>query len=302
MRKRMTAAGIGVALALAAPAAGRAADLRSLVRAELAFSRLSEAQGIRASFLAFFAEDSIVFRPRPVPGRKFYLRSGFRSRLPQLGTCFRRYLRVGRPRLYDRAVRVPEGKGVRPGRAAGPFRLGLARPKGRGLESRFRRRASIIPILSRPSPSWIRTACSPAPAPKLPLRRTPKRPGPKFSIWSGPSRRARPGTGSGRWSRRCRPRFGSTSRARSPAGGKKPPLAALSKKPAAFRWTPGSSVRLELGRSGIFRRDFRIRAPEPVVPSWRPTSELHIWKKNGSGRWEIVLYVAGLVPPPPPGK
>jgi ketosteroid isomerase-like protein len=49
-----------------------AADIKSLVRAELAFSRLSEAQGIRTAFLANFAEEAIVFRPRPVLGLKLY--------------------------------------------------------------------------------------------------------------------------------------------------------------------------------------------------------------------------------------
>ena len=49
-----------------------AADLKSLVRAELAFSRLSEAQGIRAAFVANLAEEAIVFRPRPVLGLKLY--------------------------------------------------------------------------------------------------------------------------------------------------------------------------------------------------------------------------------------
>ena len=61
------------ALVLTATAAvAPAADLKSLVRAELAFSRLSEAQGIRPAFLANLAEEAIVFRPRPVSGLKLY--------------------------------------------------------------------------------------------------------------------------------------------------------------------------------------------------------------------------------------
>jgi ketosteroid isomerase-like protein len=68
-RKSATAA---LALVLAVASAAPAADLRSLVRAELAFSRLSEAQGIRAAFVANLADDAIVFRPRPVPGLKLY--------------------------------------------------------------------------------------------------------------------------------------------------------------------------------------------------------------------------------------
>jgi ketosteroid isomerase-like protein len=49
---------------------GRA--LQSLIEAERAFSRLSEEKGIREAFLTYLADDSIVFRPRPVPGRKVY--------------------------------------------------------------------------------------------------------------------------------------------------------------------------------------------------------------------------------------
>jgi hypothetical protein len=40
--------------------------LVSLVRAELAFARMGAAEGIRASFLANFADDGVVFEPAPV--------------------------------------------------------------------------------------------------------------------------------------------------------------------------------------------------------------------------------------------
>ncbi|OGD35951.1 MAG: hypothetical protein A2V45_16510 [Candidatus Aminicenantes bacterium RBG_19FT_COMBO_58_17] len=46
--------------------------LQSLIEAERAFSRLSEEKGIKEAFLTYLADDSIVFRPRPVPGRKAY--------------------------------------------------------------------------------------------------------------------------------------------------------------------------------------------------------------------------------------
>ena len=59
-------------VAWSAAVAVEGADLKSLVRAELAFSRLAEAQGIRTAFVANLAEDAIVFRPKPVPGFKLY--------------------------------------------------------------------------------------------------------------------------------------------------------------------------------------------------------------------------------------
>lgn len=51
-------------------------DLNSLVEAEQAFCQASINKGIRDAFLAYLAEDAILFRPAPVSGRKFYKRQG----------------------------------------------------------------------------------------------------------------------------------------------------------------------------------------------------------------------------------
>ncbi len=47
--------------------------LQSLVDTERAFSRASEEKGIRPSFMEFIAEDGILFRPGPVPGKKWMI-------------------------------------------------------------------------------------------------------------------------------------------------------------------------------------------------------------------------------------
>lgn len=44
-------------------------DLTSLIAAEKAFAAQSEQRGMKAAFLANLAEDAVLFRPRPVPGR-----------------------------------------------------------------------------------------------------------------------------------------------------------------------------------------------------------------------------------------
>src|SRR4030067_3590858 len=61
-------------LSLAAAAGGQAnnRNLQGLVDAERAFSRMSEEKGVREAFLFYLADDSVVFRPKPVPGRKAY--------------------------------------------------------------------------------------------------------------------------------------------------------------------------------------------------------------------------------------
>jgi ketosteroid isomerase-like protein len=55
-------------LAGAAPAPNPSA----VVAAERSFSRMSEAEGIRPAFLAYLAEDAVIFRPGAVEGRKWY--------------------------------------------------------------------------------------------------------------------------------------------------------------------------------------------------------------------------------------
>jgi len=60
-----------VALATAAVSEGQGA-LRSLVDAEIAFSRMSVEQGMREAFLGNLADDGIVFQPLPVNGKSVW--------------------------------------------------------------------------------------------------------------------------------------------------------------------------------------------------------------------------------------
>jgi ketosteroid isomerase-like protein len=48
-------------------------DLKTLVNTERAFSKTSEAKGMRDAFLAYLADDGILFRPNPVSGKKWWL-------------------------------------------------------------------------------------------------------------------------------------------------------------------------------------------------------------------------------------
>ena len=48
------------------------ADLDSLIASERAFSRHSVDHGTREAFLAYLAEDGIIFRPLPVNGRRVW--------------------------------------------------------------------------------------------------------------------------------------------------------------------------------------------------------------------------------------
>jgi ketosteroid isomerase-like protein len=61
----------GALFAQAAPPADRKAALEALAATERAFSKMSEEKGIKDSFLAYIADDGIIFRPGPVRGKDF---------------------------------------------------------------------------------------------------------------------------------------------------------------------------------------------------------------------------------------
>jgi len=52
--------------------ADQGAGWKSLVETEKAFARTAADKGIRAAFLEYLAQDAIVFRPQPTPGRPLY--------------------------------------------------------------------------------------------------------------------------------------------------------------------------------------------------------------------------------------
>ncbi len=70
----LLAVAIGVLL-LAYPSKNRRVELKSLVDSEAAFARKSATEGIRPAFLAYLADDAVVLRPTPEPGRQAYANS-----------------------------------------------------------------------------------------------------------------------------------------------------------------------------------------------------------------------------------
>jgi ketosteroid isomerase-like protein len=69
----MIASGVGLVLSVAfVGAQSSSRSLQTLIETERAFSHLSEEKGTREAFLTFLADDSVVFLPRHVPGKKAY--------------------------------------------------------------------------------------------------------------------------------------------------------------------------------------------------------------------------------------
>lgn len=68
---RLLAAAAALLFLSAAGPAAPGGDLASLLEAERAFARASLDKGMKESFLRFLAEESVLFRPGPVDGRKW---------------------------------------------------------------------------------------------------------------------------------------------------------------------------------------------------------------------------------------
>jgi ketosteroid isomerase-like protein len=64
------------------------ADPAPLITAERAFARASVENGMMVAFLEYLAEGAIVFRPRPVDGRKFYAERGPSDAVLSWGPAF----------------------------------------------------------------------------------------------------------------------------------------------------------------------------------------------------------------------
>lgn len=63
---------IAMLMLIAGVAGADNSALNTLVDAEKSFSKTSEQKGVKGSFVEYFADDSVVFRPGPVNGKKFY--------------------------------------------------------------------------------------------------------------------------------------------------------------------------------------------------------------------------------------
>ncbi|HVP38719.1 MAG TPA: nuclear transport factor 2 family protein [Candidatus Saccharimonadales bacterium] len=105
------AAGPGGAPPARAAATSAAPTVRPLVAAEQAFCRLAGEKGIRAAFLAWLADSSIVFRPGPVNGK-----AAFTAAPPRPGVL------SWRPRVADIAASGDLGY------TTGPWEYRAAKP------------------------------------------------------------------------------------------------------------------------------------------------------------------------------
>lgn len=275
--------------------AGGAADLKSLLAAERAFSRLSETRGIREAFLANLADEAIVFRPRPVAGKKVYTE---RETIPGLLTW--------RPEFADISTAGDLGY------TTGPYEVRKEKPEETPII--FGHYVSLWRV--QRDGSWkVVVDCGirhPRPAP----------PAPDFEA-GGPIMPASVPSAVMEKERTALLAFDgnlSTASQKSgflgvyrdnlsaearlyrpsflPAVGKAAALELLAKSNGLLTWEP---IDAHVSRAGDLGYSF---GTAKLVNSAQGRDEivgysyLRIWKKASSGQWHIVLDVATEIPPP----
>lgn len=72
MKRALLTLAIGITALSVTASAQLPASVKTLVEAERAFAAAATAKGQRDAFLEYLADDSLLFRPGPVPGKMFY--------------------------------------------------------------------------------------------------------------------------------------------------------------------------------------------------------------------------------------
>lgn len=272
-----------------------AADLKSLVAAEKAFARLSETGGIRDAFVANLADEAVVFRPKPVVGKKFYVEQ---KAIPGLLTW--------RPVFADIAASGELGY------TTGPYEVRKEKPEE--VPSAFGHYISLWRVQA--DGSWkVVVDCG--------IRHPrPASPTPDFEA-GGPTTPASVPSADMEKERTALLAFDRNLSAASqksgflgvyrdnlsaearlyrpsflPAVGKAAALELLAKSNGSLTWEP---MAVHVSRGGDLGYSYGTAKLANSVQGREETvgySYLRIWKKASSGEWRIVLDVATEIPPP----
>ena len=282
------------------PSPELAAALEEVVRTEQAFSRASVERGTREAFLAFLAEESVLFRPGPVPGRKTM----------EAGPAGPGYL-AWRPIHAEIAASADLGY------TTGPYE---ARRSADAAETGF---GHYITVWKKQADgSWKAVVDGGTGTP---------------TAWAGPegSRVVPPavlpgGTAAAHATARAAlldadRAFNTLSGSRGvqiaylanvtadvrlyrngvqPAVGKDEAAALLGKKPLFASWEPQAGDLSRAGDFGYTYGTYQIRDGGPDQPA-RPATYLRLWRREPRRPWKVALEMVLPLPPPagatPPG-
>ena len=278
--------------------ADREASLRSLVEAERAFASLSEAKGVKESFVANLADDGILFRPRPVAGKKW-----MEERPARPGVL------TWRPSFADVARADDMGY------TAGPWEF---RPKA--LTDKPVAFGHFVTVWKRQADGKWKVAVDlgighPEPPPEI---ASPK----VISPTGGRAEKKTDVEAESAALLKAESEFSKSVEAKKsadaflshlaadarvyredalPAVGREAARALLAKRPGGLTWQP---AKAEVSRSGDL--GYTYGAYEFKAADGKSSEEgnyLRIWKRQGGGgKWEVLLDLLNPIPPPAPAS
>lgn len=272
------------------------ADLDSLVSAERAFSKTSEEQGIKAAFLAFMAEDSVLFRPGPVLGRPW---TEERPAPPGLLTWY--------------PIKADIAKSGELGYTTGPWEL---RPKGKD-DPEVRHGNYVTVWRKREDGSWkmVTDIGNVNPKPTSvetgSLRLDPAEIQSREGAESPQAAEASVLAADRAFNAEAQHKGVSAAYAQTladdsrllrngffPLAGKEAIRSHLASQNTRMSWVPaqaGTSLSGDLGYTyGSYEQAPADPAGEPEKGHY-----LRIWKKQTGGAWKLVLDILNPLPPPP---
>jgi ketosteroid isomerase-like protein len=309
VRARRAAVPLALALlagsaSLVAGATGGETAVDSLVQAEQAFARASVEKGMKEAFLAFLAEDAILFRPGPIPG-KAWLRDrpapaivlswrpvfAEASRAGDLGFTLGPWeLRSQDPK--DTEVAYGTFATVWRRQADGGWKvavdLGTSGPKAAQAAEAV---GAAAPVEKRDSPGAPAKVDMAAETAKLLAADR------ELSLSSAVKGAAAAFHG------HLAPQVRLLRDGAAPARGPEAAEAELARHPGKLTWEPaggGVSASGDLG----YTYGTADLAPTPPTPTGAPARSAYqrLWERVPGGGWKVVVDVMNPFPPPPPPK
>jgi ketosteroid isomerase-like protein len=281
---------------------GREASLRSLIEAERAFASLSAAKGVKESFVANLADDGVLFRPRPVAGKKWMEERPARPGVLTWRPSFADVARADdmgyttgpwefRPQaLTDKPVAFGHFVTVWKRQADGKWKvavdLGIGHPEPPP--------APASPEVVTPADDWANKMLAVKTDPEA-ARADLLRAESEFSKSVAAKQTA------DSFLQYLAPDARVYREDSFPAVGTEAARALLAKKPGGLTWQPDKAGVSRSGDVGYTYGAYQFKAADGK--SSEEGNYLRIWKRQGGGgKWQVVLDLLNPIPPPAPAS
>jgi ketosteroid isomerase-like protein len=273
---------------------GREADLRSIVEAERGFARMSVEQGTRAAFIENLADDSVIFRPEPVNGKKWWSE------------------RPARPGVLSwRPIFADVSRAGDIGYTTGPWEF-----RAKSLEDKPVAFGQYVTIWKRESSGTWKVAIdlgtsNPAPTEAAPATEV------KFPAGNQANKKLKMDAEAARASLlKMEMNFANRVAAKKtvdayllslaedvrlfredafPAIDRKAASAMLTSKPGVLSWRPSKAEASTSGDLGYTYGAYEFKASDGKASE--SGNYLRIWKRQGEGTWKVVLDILNPIPP-----